>query len=829
MAELTAASIHDRRALEWFEDGAIEAAVPWAVGIVDGRGYPVSAAVLWWSWWAGEERHGDHVAFGAEAAMDWAPKLSHGFPKGHDARSHVDAVPVGAFIQAGDMDLWGQVIWKEGAHPALAPGSVPGFLSGAPPLAAPDPTRLYPSVEAPDTTGWWDPAGTVRVDTWRSNTIVSFSDTHGAAGPVGWRRGARHTVPDDHDELTDGHPGPFVWERIVVDWYAAFPEPPTRSPQWMPAKRRAGRKMDARGHLLVRSTYALDDGRAGDVDVDDITFAARWLTRRYQNAFAADTRFADVDTGDVEELEDVVLDQLALFDELVAAVAATDGFFSWNGHAVPDGATAPFDGDERVGAVARALTTPAGRAAVTYTSVSPQIAVEFSPDPDGDALTGPGWLCAHAAVHAAVLEHVDDPECHVRLDDPWSGGGIWRASFPRFAVTQDPLIPLGLGWAEHEDPSLLTDSANVTDSDRGGEGDDTVPAPDWWNDDAAGFSSVDTDNSVVWWRFAVTRTDIAAGRLRVPSRASGMLDVVAAIAASLTDRGQEQVVVHLDHARVTLDPGDATQWTGFGTAPGTEDWLQFEWPAEVYAGTFVTVTWQIRGTRIDMLTVPLPEPVTVGETKRVQFLHEFSEPVALAALGLAGSRQVKVRDLVLAAVRDRGEITIDGVRRLDLPGLLTLVFGPDGQVLPQFERVSLLLVVQREANRLVAARILDKDRTYWCWNPSRARTGRPRFGDRGLDDAYGTNGRAGGSARRHYVEGFLRRLQPGHRSSEQAAEAWAENRARLGMPDVPLPDGKTFVQPHLSGTHTPGSLVDDVERILAILHGTGSGHSDDRP
>ena len=71
---------------------------------------------------------------------------------------------------------------------------------------------------------------------------------------------------------------------------------------------------------------------------------------------------------------------------------------------------------------------------------------------------------------------------HLRLDDPWQGGGVWRASNPPGPYAAlDPRVPYGLGWLDSQpgrpvptDPQNSTreEPPEDTDDDTRGDTDD---------------------------------------------------------------------------------------------------------------------------------------------------------------------------------------------------------------------------------------------------------------------------------------------------------------------------------------------------------------------
>ena len=72
----------------------------------------------------------DGAAFGEY--LDGLPTFSHETAGEKRLGEAQEAVPLGALVKVeiGDDEAWGEVIWKEGAHPLVGAGWVPGWLAG---------------------------------------------------------------------------------------------------------------------------------------------------------------------------------------------------------------------------------------------------------------------------------------------------------------------------------------------------------------------------------------------------------------------------------------------------------------------------------------------------------------------------------------------------------------------------------------------------------------------------------------------------------------------------------------------------------------------------
>jgi hypothetical protein len=321
-----------------------------------------------------------------------------------------DALPVGAMVNvvAGGHPLFAEVVYKEGAHPQLGvDGYVPSWLSGAPAGA----------------TGPYSPLG---------------------------------------DTAT-----PVLTERLVCD-FDAFGQGISAARDRLDRFRARGRWLDADGHLLVEARYAAAEA----AELDDVTFYAAYLlgpARDRLLSFAAPQPLLSMltDTAGDDQVEQALL---GLLGTIRAALQTTAGVRMWRSYAftktslaerlAADGAL----GGEDLRHVASVLANAPDRGRrfaspgpqVTYTAVGPRLRQFSGAEAALRGLGYPAVIChANTVIADYLAEHgrigVLASASHVRLDDAWQGGGVWRTEHPAGPYSGiSPLQALGLGWLESQ-------------------------------------------------------------------------------------------------------------------------------------------------------------------------------------------------------------------------------------------------------------------------------------------------------------------------------------------------------------------------------------------
>ena len=378
------------------------------------------------------------------------------------------ALPVGAMVNVatGSDPLFAEVVYKEGAHPALRDdGDVPGWVSGAP---------------------------------------------AGARGP---------------DTPPEPQAAPVLTERHVVDFDAFGPGLVATSAK-LDRLRRRGKWLDSDGHLLLEARYA----SAEDAEAADIEFYARYLlTRGREQLLAGPLPLLLTDDAGEDQLAAAVR---AALDTVAAVLASIGTLRVWRGYAFPRAALGArlashgvLGGDD-LAALAVAISRPgpvtrrrfaASTGAVRYTAAGPLLRTISGTAPQLAGLGYPAAVChANAVIGDYARREADDDGvlpsgAHLRLDDGWQGGGVWRASDPPGPYARiDPLIALGLGWIESQQPPAAEPPPQPPAEPEPTPVDD-VELPDDL-DSGADLTSV-TDSHLSWTvtlRLAHTITGVAA-------------------------------------------------------------------------------------------------------------------------------------------------------------------------------------------------------------------------------------------------------------------------------------------------------------------------------
>ncbi|MCE7001631.1 hypothetical protein LWC34_02060 [Kibdelosporangium philippinense] len=453
-----------------------------------------------------------------------------------------DALPVGAMVNiaTGSEPLFAEVIYKEGKHDLLNDdGTLPSWISGAP---------------------------------------------VGATGP---------------GEASDTGT-PARTERLVID-VDAFGQGLSTTTSQLDRLRRRGKWLDAYGHLVLTATYA----SPSDAKLDDVTCYARYLLTRGRNqllsaAAPAPLSMLLIETAGEEQL---AIALTGIQRTLAAVLASAEELRTWRGYTFTRRSLARrlHDQGPLGGADMSSIAVQLSRSAVpscvsrwrsnpspAYTAIGPRLR-----EVNGarESLAGLGY--AEAVCHANAI--ISDYACretneetgllsgnvHLRLDDPWEGGGVWRAEHPTSDyLAVDVTEPLGLGWlATLPEPDLIVDRHHENDP-------------------------VDlsvTDSQISWTQ---------------PLRLSHMLDrhtplpdrVVSHIRAAGLDSARMRLL--LTHDGRELDPSETVQCvqTRLAGKPRLEG---IDWPIEFFPGILLTYTWSYGAGVLRATTTLLDYPVTV--------------------------------------------------------------------------------------------------------------------------------------------------------------------------------------------------------------------------
>ena len=567
------------------------------------------------------------------------------FPEVH-VQEGGDALPVGALVNiaTGVHPLFAEVVYKEGAHPLLGDdGSLPDWLSGAPAAAT---------------------------------------------GP-----GQADAAPDS------ALGGPVLHERLIVD-VDAFGTDMSLTRQQLQRIRSRGRALDADGHVLLDARYS---SRA-DADLDEVSFYARYLLTRGREQVLSASAPLPLGTLLTEEADDEQYEAalLGLLHTVAQALGSLPELRMWRGYAFTRAGLGARLRDQGAlgGPDLETVAVQLGRGVVpsrpsrwgptrkvTYTAIGPRLR-----DVRGSAegLKGLGYALAVCHANAVVNDYVSSESDEVtgllhdqvslRLDDPWQGGGVWRAEHPgstyaRVDVTQ----PLGLGWRS----SLPAQTPSVG----GGptpEPEQTLlmpePEPELVEDDEseddAALLSV-TDSQVSWTQ-----------PLRLSHQLDGLLPLPQPVVGKMRMSGGAPMLrLLLTHDGYELSRSQAQQNTDtelFGPRPQLGG---IDWPLEFFPGIILTCMWPLGGGVVRATSTRLDAPVTVDG---MEIEHRYDPSIltrdtapgearrnAVTAVGgstgPAGTLTLPQR--VLRAVRRLGRLDRDGRAVLARSSLTAAVYG----------------------------------------------------------------------------------------------------------------------------------------------------------
>ncbi|MEW6581186.1 MAG: hypothetical protein AB1416_00285 [Actinomycetota bacterium] len=623
----------------------------------------------------------------------------------------VGAVPVGGMVavRVGDGLEWCEVLYKEGAHPDLDAGLAPARLSGAP------------------------------------------------AGP-----------PDD-DGLVR------LRERLVLD-FGAFGMTPSRTR--LARLRRDARWLDEHGHLIVDARYTPEDAA-----LDDLAFFARHLLTRRRDVLARGplrlALGADADEGD---LEDALEASLLAVEEIARAAP---GLRNWRGYLVDEAALAARLDHDPDAPLARAdldwLAAQLGRVPdrerVVYRVISQRL-LDFEGAAERMVFASWAEAVCHASLHVAdrLAEHapdgLDDRGVHLRLDDAWQGGGIWRAEqvAARTPLCDlPPLLALGLGHQESQGVVPLLGPAPEPVEEPPDE-----LLPELPEEPAPELLRI--EQTLMVFRTTLAPFHVDKGLLLLPPEIAPCLRAAGDLVA---------LRLHYDGERLPLAAelsADGRYFTGL------------EWPLAVYPGIILTVSLTLGARVLEARTTPREWPL---ELAGGVYPFVCDEQILARSLGLAAASfgPATLAELLVATLRHRGIAATDGTRRASARALAAAIFGPR----PGPPAVAL---VEAGLQELVRSGVLARDGTTFFLAVVPSRPELPI--DRSLIAAWLAENRARRTemVRYHAVLPHLRHLPDGHEASREKLTEYAAARRNLGMEGVwpaALPPGTTWVDEQTRG------------------------------
>jgi hypothetical protein len=258
---------------------------------------------------------------------------------------------------------------------------------------------------------------------------------------------------------------------------------------------------------------------------------------------------------------------------------------------------------------------------------------------------------------------------HLRLDDPWQGGGVWRATTPPGPyATLDPLVALGLGWSER--PTAEPDAEHPPEgpaAEPGGEPEAHDPPDDL----DAGADLLSVTDSHLSWTVTLRLAHTLAGVSALPDRVVEELEAADLVGAKLR--------LVLAHDGYDLDPHEATQAVEVTRVGPRARLTGIGWPLEFFPGIVLTFIWQRGAVVLWARSSLLEAPITIDG---VEYEHRYDPAVltrdtapGCARRGEQTRGPLTLRDRVLRAVRCAGHLDANGVAVLRRDLLADLVYG----------------------------------------------------------------------------------------------------------------------------------------------------------
>ena len=612
----------------------------------------------------------------------------------------IAALPVGGFVRVKTPteELWAEVVYKEGRHEQVTCDWVPAEISGAP--------------------AQWEEHDGDRISRVREALVLDYT----AFGPT--------------------------WNEILPSKFSRL--------------LRQGRWLDGLGHLVIDALYPVEAAA-----LDDATFYAQYLFGQHRDGLGLLASYLGSEAND-DDLWAHLLTSIRTVDDLArncSELASWRGYFFDRAEfmrcVTDQGADTHFGADE-LRHLFRRISNMSSRERVNYSAIGPQIidvlARQGLDDDERGLVEGPMYVRSVCYANAYVRDRIAEDaqegilrhSCHLRLDDAWQAGGIWRAETVQDSFSSLARIPatiaLGLGNAstqpaeqlEEEDPLIIT-------------------------------------SSQVGWRIALTRHDIDLGEFRLSPTAVEALTHDEGIQVRFRHDGEsfDQPMARFDRSAQRL--------------------LDIDWPLDAYPGIYVFANIERSGKVIKLRTEPLAPPESIdGHVLRYQYSEAIyrraREPISQEILHAATS----LDDLIHAVFRERGRKTATGGRALAMVEVLNAILGPNHT-----------LDAARPIRLALQALNLEFTHGLYVWYPRVTR--RTRVLDRALLAAYGeaSHERLRRIVLRHWVPMHLRRLTGGRQPSLEKRDGYARalREARLnGVFRPDLPAGYTWVAGYARGS-----------------------------
>ena len=583
-------------------------------------------------------------------------------------------------------------------------------------------------------------------------------------------------LPGDTGELENEAD---LQELLVLD-FAPFGPLPANAASWLERVRKGGRLgyVDELGHIAIEAEYS----PAVEARIDDVDYFCEWMVRNNAELLRrGELGSALDDPDDNDALSEAMANSLHSIDQLMDSC---DELGSWGGYwylradfdrmvADPDSPGGLSDAQYIMSRLAR---VPSDKR-VVYRPLHDYIVVVGEPllIYEGYARTVTyvntmiGDLLAKNAPDGVLAfqgEHI-----HLRLDDRWSFGGIWRAERlsedSTCSLTDiDPTKPLGLGSLREEED---LHKPAVLDQDELVEVDTNVGA-------------IKASGQPFFWSTALRAVHRTDQRLWIHPDAALVPGAANTVVLRLEHKGEIADDERVQRPRITPDG----------------KWLTpVRFPLDFFDGIRLMCLAVPGGSVVWAATETLEPPEEIGDvTYPFEFERSIVDPTR------PRRPEPRLADQALRAIDRHGEAGPDGSRWLATRDISRLVFGPEAaEVGEAAVKLALISVPDRAA---------EDSQGRWCHLRTRpGRSVRAPVGQiggvfQGVSERLrkSFNDAAVRHRREHRVVLHLRRLSVSEVANDARRAAYEElrNRApnRANLPPT-LPDGYTYVVEHTRG------------------------------
>ena len=606
--------------------------------------------------------------------------------------------------------------------------------------------------------------------------VLYKEGAHESLNEDGWLDPALSGKPAGVNDGVAGEPVAVVRERFVLDLHAFGAKANTITPKQYDRLCRRGRWVDEQGHLLMEAMYAPQEA-----DLEDLDYYVDYLLKEHLDGLLAFCFELDLRHDEIREA------LLRSFDAVRELALTARELGCWRGKYFfsrvsydrrRDNADGILGASDLSSIYSGLRHVPQGRERC-YSPIGPRIIELLERDgfDDDEAALVRGCQYITAVCHANlyVADALEREQkngilkdgTHLRLDDDWQGGGIWRAERvhdpQRYSLASVPaLIPLGLGCNE-------------------ARGDEAMEEP--ISSDERPIASSQHGFSV-----ALTRRDRELSRIRLSREATALL----------SEGDVDAVLVHAgerERYRVKRD-----QFGLYGVC----------FRLDMHPGIILHGNVERDGAVVRVRTVPVTPPIIASDGNALDYetdLAVYEREMRLRQLSTRDkSGAPSLTELISRAFRKRGRRQADGARVLTISELATIVLGSTWESL-EF----------RVVQQAVGAMGLDRDGADLIWRPQV--TARTRSSDLSLLAAYGESrptGRIVHMLRRHWVPMHLRHYTESSGRSPSAAKrlSYVQARKRFAMHGVlpeALPEGSTWVEPYSWGAEEEEPAVEQLQ------------------